>query len=55
MKAAWYERQGAPSDVLQIGDRADAFTLARADGTTISLADYKGKKNVLITTYRAFW
>jgi len=42
-------------DRLQIGDEAPDFTLPRADGTKVSLSSYRGKKNVLVTTYRAFW
>lgn len=44
-----------PEATLQVGDVADPFTLPRADGSLISLADFKGEKNVLVTTYRAFW
>jgi hypothetical protein len=40
---------------LQLGDPATPFTLPRADGTKVNLADYRGKKNVIVTTYRAFW
>jgi hypothetical protein len=40
---------------LQIGDEADPFALPRGDGTTVRLADYRGEKNVIVTTYRAFW
>ena len=46
---------GSGAASLQIGDPADPFTLPRADGSTVSLADYHGKKHVLVTTYRAFW
>jgi hypothetical protein len=46
---------GGERDTLHVGDAADAFTLPRADGSTISLGDYRGKKNVIVTTYRAFW
>ena len=42
-------------DLLQIGDSADAFTLPRADKSTVSLDQFLGKKNVIVTTYRAFW
>ncbi len=42
-------------DLLQIGDTADAFTLPRADKSTVSLEQFRGKKNVIVTTYRAFW
>jgi hypothetical protein len=40
---------------LDIGDRADDFTLPRADGSRVRLSDFRGKKNVIVTTYRAFW
>lgn len=42
-------------DVLQIGDKADDFTLPTASGEKVSLSQYAGEKNVLVTTYRAFW
>lgn len=41
--------------VLQIGDRATPFTLPRADGSKVSLGKLRGKKNVIVTTYRAHW
>ena len=41
--------------VLQIGDRAAPFTLPRADESKVSLGKFRGKKNVIITTYRAHW
>ena len=40
---------------LQLGDKAALFELPRADGSTVPLAQYLGRKNVLVTTYRAFW
>lgn len=40
---------------LEIGDKAVAFSLPRADGSTLDLSSYLGKKNVIVTTYRAFW
>ena len=42
-------------DTLEIGDKASVFSLPRADGTTLDLSSYLGKKNVIVTTYRAFW
>lgn len=50
----------SPSDwgktkTLQIGDKAKNFKLTDADGHKIVLKDYKGEKNVIVTTYRAFW
>lgn len=40
---------------LQLEDEAVPFDLPRADGTTVSLKRYLGKKNIIVTTYRAFW
>ncbi len=40
---------------LQIGDEAALFELPKADGSKVALKDYLGKKNVVVTTYRAFW
>lgn len=42
-------------DTLVVGEKADDFTLPQIGGSSISLADYRGKKNVIITTYRAHW
>ncbi len=42
-------------DTLHIGDKADDFSLPRADGSTRSLSEHLGKKNVIVTTYRAHW
>ena len=41
--------------LLQIGDKAKPLKLSRADGSKVSLRDFKGEKNVIVTTYRAFW
>ena len=46
---------GVDEELLQIGDKAVDFELPRADGTTVKLSDYLGKKNIIVTTYRAFW
>lgn len=43
------------SSVLTLGEPADSFSLPKADGTRVSLEQYRGKKNVVVTTYRAFW
>ena len=40
---------------LQIGDKAKSFKLTDSEGKKVRLADYKGEKNVIVTTYRAFW
>lgn len=42
-------------DELQLGDKAPLLKLPRADGTLIDLGQHLGKRNILITTYRAFW
>ena len=42
-------------DTLQLGDKVEPFELPKPDGTMVRLADVLGKKNVVITTYRAFW
>ncbi len=42
-------------DALKVGDKSQAFELPRADGSKVSLAQFLGKKNVVVTTYRAFW
>jgi hypothetical protein len=41
--------------LLQIGDKAEPFELPRADGSSVSLAEHLGKKNIVVVTYRAFW
>ncbi len=46
---------GGEGSGLQIGDRAKPFALPRADGSTVTLDDYLGKTNIILTTYRAFW
>ncbi len=45
----------AENPLLKIGDTAPAFSLKSANGSTTSLSDFKGKKNVVIAYYRAFW
>lgn len=40
---------------LQLGDTLPGYELPQADGTVVKLADYVGKSNIVITTYRAFW
>ena len=43
------------SSTLAIGDDAAAFNLPDKDGKRHGLRKFKGKKNVLVITYRAFW
>jgi cytochrome oxidase Cu insertion factor (SCO1/SenC/PrrC family) len=46
-----------PTDLnrVKVGDRAPEFTLENIDGRAISLADYRGKKNVVLVFYRGHW
>lgn len=37
--------------LLKVGDEAPNFTLVNQDGKTVSLSDYKGKKNVVLFFY----
>ncbi|MCH8149077.1 MAG: hypothetical protein IH987_14025 [Planctomycetes bacterium] len=41
--------------LLQLGDEAAPFKLPKADGKKVDLAKYRGKKSVIVTTYRAHW
>ncbi len=43
------------SQALHDAHVAIDFTLPQYGGTEISLSDYLGKKNIIITTYRAHW
>ena len=45
---------GTPT-VLRIGEPAPDFTLPDAGGRQVSLADYRGKKPVLLVFYRGYW
>jgi hypothetical protein len=40
---------------LRIGERPPDFTLTDADGRAVSLADYRGKKPVVLVFYRGYW
>lgn len=39
----------------KVGDRAPAFSLPAAGGSTVSLKDYAGKSNVVVLFYRGYW
>jgi len=39
---------GQEGSTLKTGDAAPQFTLTATDGSTVSLSDYVGKKNVLL-------
>ena len=47
----------APTDLnrIKIGDLAPDFTLEGADGQTITLSDFRGKKSVVLVFYRGYW
>ena len=44
----------APS-VLRLGEPAPEFTLSDAAGRPVALADYRGKKPVVLVFYRGYW
>jgi hypothetical protein len=41
--------------VLRVGEPPPAFTLPDASGRPVSLADYRGKKPVILVFYRGYW
>jgi cytochrome oxidase Cu insertion factor (SCO1/SenC/PrrC family) len=40
---------------LKVGGKAPEFTLPDATGAAVSLADYRGKKPVILVFYRGYW
>ena len=42
-------------DRVAIGTSAPDFTLARFGGGTVHLADFRGKRNVVMVFYRGYW
>lgn len=40
---------------LRVGERAPDFTLPDAAGRPVSVADYRGKKPVVLIFYRGYW
>ncbi len=40
---------------LRVGERAPDFTLPDAAGRPVSVADYRGKKPVVLVFYRGYW
>ena len=40
---------------LRVGERAPDFTLPDATGRPVTLADYRGKKPVVLVFYRGYW
>jgi hypothetical protein len=41
--------------ILRVGERPPEFTLSDASGRPVSLADYRGKKPVVMVFYRGYW
>jgi hypothetical protein len=56
---AWYNFVAArvpdAPTALQLGERAPDFTLPDATGRPVSLADYRGRKPVVLVFYRGYW
>jgi len=55
----WYNFVGArvpdTPTVLRVGERPPDFTLPDASGRPVSLADYRGRKPVVLVFYRGYW
>jgi cytochrome oxidase Cu insertion factor (SCO1/SenC/PrrC family) len=56
---AWYNVVGArvpdTPTTLRVGERPPDFTLPDASGRPVALADYRGKKPVVLVFYRGYW
>jgi len=56
---AWFNfvaaRVPATPTALHLGERAPDFTLPDATGRPLSLAEYRGRKPVVIVFYRGYW
>jgi len=48
-------RVPATPTVLRLGERAPDFTLPDADGRPVTLAEFRGKKPVVLVFYRGYW
>jgi len=48
-------RVPASTTVLRVGARVPDFTLPDAEGRPVSLADFRGKKPVVLVFYRGYW
>ena len=56
---AWFNFVAAripdTATVLRVGERPPDFTLPDAGGRAVTLADYRGKKPVVLVFYRGHW
>jgi cytochrome oxidase Cu insertion factor (SCO1/SenC/PrrC family) len=56
---AWFDFVGArvpaTPTVLRVGEPLPNFTLPDASGRPVALADYRGKKPVVLIFYRGYW
>ena len=56
---AWFNfvlaRVHATPSVLRVGEPAPDFALPDAAGRLVSLADYRGRKPVVLVFYRGYW
>ena len=56
---AWFNFVGARvpdlPTALRVGEPAPDFTLPDAAGRPVALADYRGRKPVLLVFYRGYW
>lgn len=50
-----HELPPAALDRIQDGDVAPDFTLEAYDGLPVTLSDFRGEKNVVLTFYRGHW
>src|SRR5262245_20363774 len=59
LAGAWFNFVGArvpdAPTALRVGERAPDFALPDAAGRTVALADYRGKKPVVLVFYRGYW
>jgi hypothetical protein len=56
---AWFNFVGArvpaTAPALRVGERAPDFTLTDGSGRSVTLADYRGQKPVVLVFYRGYW
>ena len=50
-----YYRRGGPMLKVKVGDTAPNFTLPSQTGARVTLSQYRGKKNVVLTFYPLDW